>query len=359
MIQYGRQSIDEDDIASVVEVLRGDWLTQGPHIEKFEESVAQYVGVKHAVAYSSGTSALHGAAAAAGLGPGDVVATSPLTFMASANAARFVGAQPMLVDINKETWNIEMSAVPSNVRAVIPVHYAGLPVDLSSAQKNKQIIIEDAAHALGALTPDGPVGNCAHSDMCCFSFHPVKPITTAEGGMVTTNDPVLAEKLRLFRSHGIVRKPENGAWYYEITDLGYHYRMTDIQAALGFSQMKKLERFMDRRNEIALRYRELLAHTNIGLPPAAPKEFRHGYHLFPVLVENRSSVFAGMRDANIGVQVHYVPVHHHPISRDISQGASELPVCEEVYKRLISLPIHPTLSNEDQDFVVNTLLSLQ
>ena len=359
MIQYGRQSIDEDDIASVVEVLRGDWLTQGPHIEKFEESVAQYVGVKYAVAYSSGTSALHSAAAAAGLGPGDVVATSPLTFMASANAARFVGAQPMLVDINKETWNIEMSAVPSNVRAVIPVHYAGLPVDLSSAQKNKQIIIEDAAHALGALTPDGPVGNCAHSDMCCFSFHPVKPITTAEGGMVTTNDPVLAEKLRLFRSHGIVRKPENGAWYYEITDLGYHYRMTDIQAALGFSQMKKLERFMDRRNEIALRYRELLAHTNIGLPPAAPKGFRHGYHLFPVLVENRSSVFDGMRDANIGVQVHYVPVHHHPISRDISQGASELPVCEEVYAGLISLPIHPTLSNEDQDFVIKTLLSLQ
>jgi UDP-4-amino-4,6-dideoxy-N-acetyl-beta-L-altrosamine transaminase len=359
MIQYGRQSIDEEDVASVVEVLRGDWLTQGPHIEKFEESVARYVGAKYAVAYSSGTSALHGAAAAAGLGPGDVVATSPLTFMASANAARFVGAQPMLVDINKETWNIEMSAVPPNVRAVIPVHYAGLPVDLSGAQKNKQIIIEDAAHALGALTPDGPVGNCAHSDMCCFSFHPVKPITTAEGGMVTTNDPVLAEKLRLFRSHGIVRKPENGNWYYEITDLGYHYRMTDIQAALGFSQMKKLELFMDRRNEIAHRYRELLAHTNIGLPPAATNGFRHGYHLFPVLVENRRSVFDGMRDASIGVQVHYVPVHHHPISKDINQGASELPVCEAVYARLISLPIHPTLSNEDQDFVVKTLLSLQ
>ena len=224
MIPYGRQSVDEDDIAAVVDVLRGDWLTQGPSIERFEEAVAQYVGAKFAVAYSSGTSALHGAAAAAGLGPGDVVATSPLTFMASANAARFVGAQPMLVDIFKHTWNINMSAVPQEVRAVIPVHYAGLPVDLSRTKSNRQIIIEDAAHALGALTPDGPVGNCAHSDMCCFSFHPVKPITTGEGGMVTTNDPDLAERLRQFRSHGIVRKPEQGAWHYEISSLGYNYR---------------------------------------------------------------------------------------------------------------------------------------
>ncbi len=359
MIPYGRQSIDEDDIASVVDVLRGDWLTQGPSIERFEEAVAQYVGAKFAVAYSSGTSALHGAAAAAGLGSSDVVATSPLTFMASANAARFVGAQPMLVDICKDTWNINMSAVPQDIQAVIPVHYAGLPVDLSGFKSNKQIIIEDAAHALGALTPDGPVGNCAHSDMCCFSFHPVKPITTAEGGMVTTNDPALAERLRLFRSHGIVRKPEGGAWYYEIEELGYHYRMTDIQATLGASQMNKLEKFMTRRNEIADRYRELLSNSSVELPPAAPNGFRHGYHLFPVLVENRRTVFDGMRDANIGVQVHYVPVHHHPISHDISQGAADLPVCESVYERLISLPIHPRLTDEDQDFVVKTLLSLQ
>ena len=358
MIPYGRQSIDEDDIASVIDVLRGDWLTQGPSIERFEEAVAQYVGAKFAVAYSSGTSALHGAAAAAGLGPGDVVATSPLTFMASANAARYVGAQPMLIDIHRDTWNIDMSAIPENVSAVIPVHYAGLPVDLSRTESNRQIIIEDAAHALGALTPDGPVGNCAHSDMCCFSFHPVKPITTAEGGMVTTNDPALAERLRLFRSHGIVRKSEQGAWYYEIAELGYHYRMTDIQATLGASQMNKLEKFMTRRNDIAERYRELLANSSVKLPPSAPNGFRHGYHLFPVLVENRRAVFDGMRDANIGVQVHYVPIHHHPISQDISQSAANLPVCESVYERLISLPIHPRLTNEDQDFVVKSLLSL-
>lgn len=358
MIPYGRQSIDEDDIASVVEVLRGDWLTQGPSVEKFEESVAQYVGAKFAVAYSSGTSALHGAAAAAGLGPGDVVATSPLTFMASANAARFVGAQPMLVDIREDTWNIDMAAVPQDVQAIIPVHYAGLPVDLSGVQDNRQVIIEDAAHALGALTPDGPVGNCANSDMCCFSFHPVKPITTGEGGMVTTNDPVLAERLRLFRSHGIVRKPEYGGWHYEINDIGYNYRMTDIQAALGLSQMNKLEKFMTRRNEIANRYIDLLSKSSVVLPPVAPQGFRHGYHLFPVLVEDRRAVFDGLRDANIVVQVHYVPVHHHPISKDIQQGALELPICEKVYQRVISLPIHPSLTNEDLDFVVKTLLSI-
>lgn len=358
MIPYGRQSVDEDDIATVVEVLRGDWLTQGPSIEKFEEAVAEYVGAKFAVAYSSGTSALHGAAAAAGLGPSDVVATSPLTFMASANAARFVGAQPMLVDIRRDTWNIDMTAVPQDVQAVIPVHYAGLPVDLSGVGSNRPVIIEDAAHALGAMTPDGPVGNCAHSDMCCFSFHPVKPITTGEGGMVTTNDPELANRLRLFRSHGIVRKPEEGAWNYEISELGYNYRITDIQAALGLSQMSKLEEFMIRRNEIADRYRDLLSDSSIGLPPAAPQGFRHGYHLFPALVENRRTVFDGLRDANIGVQVHYVPIHHHPISKDLRQGALDLPVCEDVYQRLISLPIHPALTDEDQDFVVKTLLSL-
>ena len=358
MIQYGRQSIDEDDISSVVEVLRGDWLTQGPAIEQFEDAVAQYVGAKFAVAYSSGTSALHGAAAAAGLGHGHVVATSPLTFMASANAARFVGAQPMLVDIDRQTWNINMSSIPQNVDAVIPVHYAGLPVDLSNSKRNKQIVIEDAAHALGALTPDGPVGNCAHSDMCCFSFHPVKPITTGEGGMVTTNDPELAEKLRRFRSHGIIRKPENGAWFYEISEVGFNYRMTDIQAALGISQMKKLENFMIRRNEIASRYRELLGSSSAELPPAAPAGFRHGYHLFPVMVENRRFVFDALRAADIGVQVHYVPVHHHPISKDISQSAVDLPVCEEVYERLISLPIHPKLTEDDQNFVVKTLLSI-
>jgi perosamine synthetase len=358
MIQYGRQSIDEEDIAAVVEVLRGDWLTQGPAIEAFEESVAQYVGAKFAVAYSSGTSALHGAAAAAGLGQGDVLVTSPLTFMASANAARFVGAQPSLVDIESTTWNLDMKLVPSSANAVVPVHFAGLPVDLRNTGNAGQIVIEDAAHALGAKTPDGMVGNCAHSDMCCFSFHPVKPITTAEGGMVTTNSPELAERLRQFRSHGIIRLPENGAWYYEIAKLGYHYRMTDIQAALGVSQMKKIETFMQRRNDIADRYRVMLADLEIGLPPSAPSGFRHGYHLFAVLVKNRRRVFDGMREAGIGVQVHYVPVHHHPVSQDIGLRPGDLPICDSVYDQILSLPIHPTLKEAEQDYVVKTLTEL-
>jgi UDP-4-amino-4,6-dideoxy-N-acetyl-beta-L-altrosamine transaminase len=358
MISYGRQSINDSDVDAVVQTLRGDWLTQGPAIEEFEAAVAEYVGVKFAVAYSSGTSALHGAAAAAELGPGDILVTSPLTFMASANAARFVGAQPQLVDIEAATWNIDMDAVPKNARAVVPVHFAGLPVNLQGRKSPHQIIIEDAAHALGALTPDGPVGNCANSDMCCFSFHPVKPITTGEGGMVTTNDPELADRLRRFRSHGIVRMPEKGAWYYEITDLGFNYRMTDIQAAIGVSQMKRLNEFMTRRNEIADRYRSKMSGLDLALPPTAGDNYRHGYHLFAVMVKDRHRIFDGMREAGIGVQVHYVPVHHHPISTDIGLHPGDMPVCDSVYEQLISLPIHPGLSNKEQDFVVETLSHL-
>jgi len=358
MISYGRQSIEQSDLDAVVATLSGDWLTQGPAIEAFESAVASYVEARFAVAFSNGTAALHGATAAAGLSSGDEVYTSPLTFMASANAARFVGAQPRLVDIDRSTLNIDLNLVPSNATAVIPVHFAGLPVDLGRLSRPGRIVIEDAAHALGALTPDGPVGNCAHSDMTCFSFHPVKPITTGEGGMVTTNDPDLAEALRRFRSHGIVRRPEMGAWYYEIDELGYNDRMTDIQAALGVSQLRRIERFMTRRNEIADRYRERLSMLPIKLPPGAPTGFRHGYHLFVVQVENRRTVFDGLRDAGVGVQVHYVPVHHHPISADIGIAKGDLPVCDSVYERIIILPIHPSLTDSEQDRVVDALSRL-
>lgn len=356
MISYGRQSIDPSDIAAVVDVLSGDWLTQGPTVEKFEEAVAEYVGARFAVAYSNGTAALHGAAAAAELGAGHTVVTSPLTFMASANAARFVGARPALADIDPATLNIDLNLLPARYEAVIPVHFAGLPVDLRPLADSKGIVIEDAAHALGAITPDGPVGNCAHSDMTCFSFHPVKPITTGEGGMVTTNDEELADRLRAFRSHGIARKPELGGWYYEIGSLGYNYRLTDIQSALGLAQMARLDRFIERRNEIAACYRELLADTPVHLPPAAPQGFRHGYHLFVIQVDERRRVFDALRDAGIGVQVHYVPVHHHPISSDIGLAIGDLPHCDRYYERAISLPIHPGLSDEQQDMVVDTLL---
>jgi perosamine synthetase len=354
-IPYGRQSVDEADVQSVVRVLRGHWLTQGPSIEAFEQAVAQHVGARHAVTFSNGTAALHGAAAAAGLGPGDIVVTSPLTFMASVNCARFVGATPALVDIDRSTWNLDLNLVHDDVDAIVAVHYAGLPVDLSSLRRRPRVVIEDGAHAMGASTPWGPVGNCAHSDMCCFSFHPVKPITTAEGGMVTTNDDELAERLRRFRNHGIVRRPERGAWYYEITEVAYNYRMTDIQATLGLSQLAKLDSFIERRNAIARRYREMLAGTPCVPPPEAPAGFVHGYHLFPVLVPDRRRVFECLREAGVGVQVHYVPVHHHPVSGDIGLSPGDLPVCDDVYEQLISLPIHPSLSDDEQDYVVDCL----
>ncbi len=359
MIPYGRQNLDEDDIAAVVDVLRGDWLTQGPTVERFEKAVADFVGAEHAVAFSSGTAALHGAAWAAGLGPGHVVHTTPLTFIATVNAARYVGATPELVDIDKTTWNIDLSLIPENSSAVIPVHYAGLPVDLSPRQwsHKPRIVIEDAAHALGAHTPDGPVGNCAHSDMVCFSFHPVKPITTGEGGMVTTNNSELASRLRRFRSHGIVRKPEHGEWYYEVEDLGYHYRMSDIQAALGLSQMQKIDAFIARRNELAAQYRQMFSGVSVDLPPPAQEGFLHGYHLFAVLVSNRAGAFSELRAKGIGAQVHYVPVHHHPSTKSINHTPPGLGNSESVFSQILSLPIHPGLTDDQQSLVVETLAS--
>lgn len=360
MIPYGRQSVSQEDIDAVVKVLKSDWLTQGPAIEQFEQAVADYVDAEYAVAFSSGTAALHGAAWAAGLGPGDVAYTTPLTFMATSNAARYVGAQPALIDISLDTWNLDLSLLPEDAHAVFPVHYAGLPVDLAEPGwvKRPKVVIEDAAHALGAHTPDGPVGNCAHSDMTCFSFHPVKPITTGEGGMVTTNNSELAERLRRFRTHGIVRTPDKGPWHYEISELGHHYRMTDIQAALGLSQMGRLDSFVARRNEIATRYRSELSTLDITLPPPGPEGFLHGYHLFAVRVPNRARAFAEFQEVGVRVQVHYVPVHHHPISRDLDNSPDSYLHTEWLYEGLISLPIHPRLTDQQFEHVIASCQSI-
>lgn len=355
MIPYGRQSIDDDDIAAVVEVLKGDWLTQGPHVERFEETLAEAVEARHAVAFANGTAALHSAAAAAGLGPGDVVATSPLSFAASATCARYVGATPAFVDIDPATLNLDLDAVPSGATAVVPVHYAGLPVDLSELTDRPRLVIEDAAHAIGARTPDGPVGNCARSDMTMFSFHPVKTITTGEGGAVTTNSDHLAERLRRFRNHGMVKKPEEGGWYYEIEELGFNYRMTDIQAALGTSQLAKLRRFVARRNELADRYRQLLAGFPLELPPAAPVGWRHAYHLFPVRVGDRAAVYDKLRGAGVGVQVHFIPIYRHPLYADLDVDPSDYPNTESAYERLLSLPLYPDLRDDEQNEVVARL----
>lgn len=353
MIPYGRQDINSADIQAVVDVLRSDWLTQGPVIEKFEDALAEYVGADYAVAFSSATAALHASAWATGLGPSSVGATSPLTFASTANCLRYVGAQIELVDINPESLNIDLEKVPE-VDALVPVHFSGLPVDLRNIRsKRPSVVIEDAAHALGARTPEGPVGMGADSDVTCFSFHPVKPITSGEGGMAVTNNSELAERLKIFRSHGIVRKPEKDPWYYEVQELGFHYRMTDIQAALGLSQLARVDGFIAARNEQAAYYRERLVDFPITLPPEAPGGFTHGYHLFPVLVENRRRVFDALHSLGVRVQVHYIPLHRHPLNHDLASG--HLNHVDRVYERILSLPIFPALAREDQDFVVDSL----
>lgn len=353
MIPYGRQSIDDDDIAAVVEVLKGDWLTQGPHVEQFEQTLAASVEARYAVAFSSGTAALHGACAAARLGPGDQVVTSPLSFVASANCARYVGASVGFVDVDPGTLNLDPLRVPAEADALVAVHYAGLPVDLRALVHRPRVVIEDAAHALGARTPDGPVGNCAHSEMCAFSFHPVKAVTTGEGGAVTTNDPVLAERLRRFRNHGIAPRADHGPWYYEVDEPGFNFRLTDIQAALGTSQLGKLDRLITRRQQIAQRYRELLEDLPVQLPPAPPDGFEHAYHLFPVRVPDRRRVYDELKAAGIATQVHYVPIYRHP--RFGGDGGSRFPHTEAAYARLLSLPLFPDLTDPEQERVVEAL----
>lgn len=352
MIPYGRQSVDDDDIAAVVAVLKGDWLTQGPHVAEFEDAFATRVEARHAVAFANGTAALHGACAAAGLGPGHVLATSTLSFVASANCARYVGAEVRLLDIDPVTLNVDPRALPTDLDALVAVHYAGLPMDLTQLGRRPRVVIEDAAHAIGATTPDGPVGNCAHSDLCCFSFHPVKTLTTGEGGMVTTNDDALATRLRRFRHHGIEPRPEQGGWAYDVVELAYNARLTDLQAALGTSQLSKLDRFLDRRQALADRYDVLLADLPVTCPPRAPAGFRHGLHLYPVRVARRAEVYATLRDAGIGVQVHYVPIHQLSVSQPV---VGSFPNADAAYAELLSLPLFADLTETEQDEVVAAL----
>jgi perosamine synthetase len=352
VIPYGRQTIDDDDIAAVVAVMKGEWLTQGPAVDTFEEALRHATGAGFAVAFANGTAALHGAVAAGGLGPGDVLVTSPLTFVASANCARYVGARPRFVDIDADTLNIDTRAVPA-CDALVAVHYAGLPVDLSGLRTRPRLVIEDASHAIGAMTEDGPVGNCSRSDMCTFSFHPVKTVTTGEGGAVTTNSPALAKALQRFRSHGIVRDPSRPQWWYDVAELGFNYRLSDLHAALGTSQLQKLERFVARRNHLADRYRSALGSLPILLPPAAPVGRRHAYHLFPIRVAGRDALYEGLRAAGIGAQVHYVPVHH--FSSFTTEVEGSFPNADRAGAELLSLPLFPALTDEEQDVVIDAV----
>lgn len=370
-LPYGHQSIDESDIQAVVDVLRGDWLTQGPTVDSFEAALVERTGAKHAVAFNSGTAALHAACVAAGIGEGDEVLTSALSFAASANCARYVGADAGFVDIDPLTLEAPAAAfaaaASSRTRGVVPVHFAGRAGDLSSLAPLREqgvVVIEDAAHAIGAIGPHGPVGNCTASDMACFSFHPVKTVTTGEGGAVTTNDDEFAERLRTFRTHGIVRRapesdPEAGGWYYEIDDLGMNFRITDLQCALGVSQMKRLDSFLERRNEIAARYRTLFADTPVELAAGAPAGQLHAYHLVVALLPadvSRLRVYNEMRAAGIGVQVHYIPIYWHPYYARLGFDRGLCPEAERTYTRCLSLPVFPALEDAEVERVVATLL---
>jgi perosamine synthetase len=371
-LPYGRQQIDDEDVAAVAEALRDELITQGPRIDRFEAALADYLGARHVVAFANGTAALHGAAFAAGAGPGDEVVTSPLSFAASANCALYVGAKPRFADISSGTWNLDGAAaldlIGERTRAVVAVSFAGLPVDLNPLRpvRDRVVVIEDAAHALGAVRAGTNVGGPGGADMTVFSFHPVKAITTGEGGAVATDDAEFARRLRLFRTHGITKEgvdpsPAEGEWYYEMQALGFNYRITDIQCALGLSQLRHLDRWIERRNAVAARYRELLAdEPRIALPPAAGAGSLHAYHLFVVRVlagaEARLAVFRALRSASIGVQVHYIPIYRQPYYRDtLGYPQHDCPVAEEYYWGAISLPMYPGMSDSDVERVVSEL----
>lgn len=368
MIPYGRQTIEEDDIQAVVDVLRSDYLTTGPKIAEFEKMVADYVGAKYAVAISNGTSALHAACFAAGIQPGDEVITTPLTFAASSNCVLYCGGTPVFADVDLKTYNIDPEDIRRKItdktKAIIAVHLAGQPCDMDEihkiAKEHDLLVIEDGAHALGSVYKGKKVGTL--SDMTTFSFHPVKPITTGEGGMIVTDNEEFYQKMMLFRSHGITRDENlmtrnDGSWFYQQLDLGYNYRITDIQCALGCSQMRKLDRFLARRKEIVTRYNEAFADCeNIIIPYQLP-ETESGWHLYIVQVKNcdRRKVFEALREQGIAVNVHYIPVYMHPYYQEHGYKDVHCKNAEEVYSHIISLPLYPTLTEEQQQYVIETL----
>ncbi|RLC12943.1 MAG: UDP-4-amino-4,6-dideoxy-N-acetyl-beta-L-altrosamine transaminase [Deltaproteobacteria bacterium] len=365
-IPYARQWIDEDDIKAVIAVLRSDWLTTGPMVEKFEQAFADYVGTKYAVAVSSGTAALHAAMFAIGIGPEDEVIVPSMTFVATANGVVFRGGSPIFADVDPDTLLIDPQQVEekitSRTRAIIAVDYAGQPCDYdvlrSITKKHDLVLIADACHALGAQYKNKNVGMLA--DLTVFSFHPVKHITTGEGGMITTDDPDLAERMRRFRNHGIdadhARRAEQGTWRYEMTALGYNYRITDFQSALGLSQVAKLPSFLHRRWEIAGMYDQAFASAKGINPLYTSPDVVNSYHLYVIRVKERDRLFAQLRRKGIGVNVHYFPVHLQPYYRK-TFGTSEglCPNTEKVYKQILSLPIFPQMNDNDIERVVTAV----
>ena len=393
-IPYGRQSIDDADIEAVVKVLKSDYLTTGPAVAAFEKKVADYVGAKYAVAVSNGTAALHVACLAAGIGAGDEVVTTPITFAASANCVLYCGGTPVFADIDPDTYNISPveleRKITSRTKAIIPVHYTGQPCDMDAileiAHKHDLLVIEDGAHALGASYKGKRIGSIA--DMTCFSFHPVKPVTTGEGGMIVTDNEELYRKLVLYRSHGITRDndmmqqyedqlrqstdpalqeaadmlrgdvTDPGGWYYQQLELGYNYRITDIACALGASQMDKLDRFLERRRQIAGKYDEAFADIPQIKTPWQQEGCQSGWHLYMIQTMERSrrEVFDGLRQAGIGVNVHYIPVYRHPYYQRNGYAGVHCLNAEAFYERAVSLPIFPGLTGSQQDYVIEHVI---
>lgn len=381
MIFYGKQSIGQSDIDAVVEVLKSDFLTQGPAIEKFEKYVAEYCGVKYAVAVTNATSALHIACLAAGLGKGDVLWTSPITFTASANCGRYCGADVDFVDIDPSTYNMSVDELEKKLqkaavkpKVVIPVHLAGQSCDMDKIYKLSQEygfkVIEDASHAIGADYKSTKIGCCKYSDLAVFSFHPVKIVTTGEGGMVLTNDKELHKKLLLYRSHGITRdtklmtRPADGPWYYQQIELGFNYRMTDMQAALGYSQMQKVDEFVSRRRYLAKRYDELLKNINNIQLPYQNEDTDSSWHLYVVRVDfskiskTKQQIFAGMKDRGICLNLHYIPVHTQPYYKNMGFEDGDFPNSEKYYEEAFTLPLYYSLTDEQQDYIVKSLVEV-
>ncbi len=379
MIPYGRQWISEDDIAAVVDVLRSDLITQGPVTDRFEQVVAEYCGAKYAVAVANGTAALHLACMSLGLGPGGLLWTSPITFVASANCALYVGADVDFVDIDPLTLNMSVEALAAKLEeaekvgrlpdVVVPVHFAGASCDIAGiralADRYGFKILEDAAHGIGGSYRDKHIGSCEYSDVTTFSFHPVKIITTGEGGLVLTNDERIAERARLLHTHGITRDPSqmrgepDGPWYYQQVALGYNFRITDIQAALGVSQLSRVDEFVSRRNEIAQAYLEAFRDLPVRCQDV-PADTRSSYHLFTAELEkhDRSAVYDRLRELGVGSAVHYIPVHLQPYYRDLGFKPGDFPNAEAYYCRVVTLPMYPMMTDADVQTVIDVMTTV-
>lgn len=403
-ISYGRQTVEDDDIEALIESVRSGWLTQGFHVEAFEDAIAGYCGSRYAVACCNGTAATHLAYLAAGIGGGDAIITSPNTFVATANAALYAGAKPYLADIDPNTLNIDPARIEERIenktetassdinnacnaklKAIVPVHFAGLPCDMEAisdiARQHNLVIVEDACHALGAKWRDSSgnwhkVGDCSHSQTTVFSFHPVKSITTGEGGVITTNDRDIYERLMLFRSHGITKDHDNfvdndmaftdnesNPWYYEMQELGFNYRITDMQCALGMAQLKKIDRFTDRRREIVAVYDRLLADYPVIKLPVTKRDAHSSNHLYPVQIAfdeigiARSRWMKRMAGRGIALQVHYIPVHLQPYYRSrFGYKEGDFPASEAYYEQAVSLPIYPLLTDDDIHHIVECMI---